>query len=155
MNGGRKVFVDWVIRCVGFEPAPAKHLEHGLRLTNLSRLTTAFLFYISVGDVYGYLVGIPTRATIVQCTPAKGGDICTGTWSVAGVSHTSAIQPHGYHPAGSSLDVRARGGTTYTSPWGHWNLYMFSLFAIHFLVMGLGLAPADPPAIGGAREPLI
>ena len=48
----------------------------------------------------------------------------------------------------------ARGGTTYTSPWGHWNLYMFSLFAIHFLVMGLaGLRRLTRPqsAVLGSR----
>ena len=91
----------------------------------LAIVTTIFslaAFGMAVHDVYGYRVGTPTTATIVDChsngnkhTPVY----CTGQWSLGGKSYAGRIEgdSKGHH-AGSSLDVRVRGGSAYTATSG-------------------------------------
>jgi hypothetical protein len=99
--------------------------------TLLLLLAFVFTLGVSVGDVYGYYAGTPTRATITHCsTNSRGGEICTGTWSVGGVSHTGQIEAHAYYPAGSSLDVRVDRDLAYATPWRDWGFYVRILFGI-------------------------
>ncbi len=72
------------------------------------------LFLGSV-QVYQYLSGTPTTATVTHCSGGNGVD-CTGTWSIGGVAHTGPIeQGFGKYPVGSSLDVRVSGHTARTA----------------------------------------
>src|ERR1700757_2882361 len=76
-----------------------------------------------------------------------------------GVSPECHTPARSSHTATTPPDHRwmfARGGTTYTSPWGQLNFVIFWSLGDPLPRDGAGgLAPADPPAIGGAREPLI
>jgi DivIVA domain-containing protein len=93
-----------------------------LPLAILGAVLSLVAFGIGVYDVEGYRVGTPTTATVLDChrngnkhTPVY----CTGQWSLGGKSYTGRIEGNskGYH-AGSSLDVRVRGGSAYTATSG-------------------------------------
>lgn len=79
-------------------------------------------FGIGVYDVYGYLVGTPTTAKVVSCTARNkhSSVTCSGQWSVGGKSYAGRIAGDlkGHH-AGSSVDVRVRGGSAYTATAGN------------------------------------
>ena len=116
----------------GFPAAPGGFRGHTGKRSKPRRVEWAFLplailmavlslvaFGVGVYDVYGYRVGTPTTAKVVDC--GRNGSkhsarTCRGTWSVGGKSYTGRIagDSKGFH-VGSSLDVRVRGGSAYTA----------------------------------------
>jgi DivIVA domain-containing protein len=94
-----------------------------LPLAILMAVFSLVAFGVGGYDVYGYRVGTPTTATVVDCSRNGNKHMatsCTGTWSVGGTSYTGRIagDGKGYH-VGSSLDVRVRGGSAYTATSGN------------------------------------
>jgi hypothetical protein len=87
-------------------------------------LMASISVWIDARNVYGYLAGTPTTATIVGCSTRRGGVHCTGTWSVGGLSHNGPIEAYESYPTGSAQNVHARGDTAYTEAWHHWRFYV-------------------------------
>jgi len=70
------------------------------------------LFILGQGayHFHAYQAGTPTTAYIQKCVTQPHGQDCTGTWKVGGQSYSGPIEGNS---KGSSVEVRAFGGTAY------------------------------------------
>jgi DivIVA domain-containing protein len=103
----------------GKRPKPRRVEWAALPLAMLMAVLSLVAFGVGVYDVYGYRVGTPTTAKVVDCTGGRNrfsSVTCTGQWSVGGTSYTGRIagDSKGHH-VGSSLDVRVRGDSAYVA----------------------------------------
>ena len=85
-------------------------------------------------NIYEYHAGTPTTATIDRCVSSGRSSTCYGTWSVGGRSQTGPINGASRSDAGSTMDVRVRGGTAYAAS-EQWVSYMTILFSTVFTAL--------------------
>ncbi|WP_275450755.1 DivIVA domain-containing protein [Mycobacterium sp. UM_CSW] len=101
-----------------------------LLLVAISGAASLYLFGLGAHDVYGYRVGTPTTARVIDCTVhnrsksfIRKWEHCVGKWNVGGESHTGKIHGDRYgYQVGSSVDVRVRGDEAFTSTGAKWPL---------------------------------
>jgi hypothetical protein len=133
----------------------------GTPLAILMAVLSLVAFGVGVYDVYGYRVGTPTTAKVVDCTGGRNkysGVTCTGQWSVGGTSYRGRIagDSKGHH-AGSSLDVRVRGDSAYTATSGNMWFIMGTWAAVLAVVAFLvtffaGRRPTDAAPTAGRHS---
>ena len=97
-------------------PSPKSGPNAGLRRAGAILVCLSLIgFGTGAYELYQYLSGTTTTATIDHCWHTRGGQMCTGTWSVGGVPHRGRINGDRIYPDASTLDVRAHAsGPAYT-----------------------------------------
>lgn len=95
------------------------------------------LFYFAMGtyQLYGYGMGRPTTATVVDCHAQRSWRRsgvfhvlstrqCNATWDIGGESHTGSINgPRGGFDVGTAVNARVLGGTAFTIAGAGWQFF--------------------------------
>jgi ribosomal protein S27E len=128
----------------------------GLALAGIPTIIVCSLVY----NTYEYRVGTPTTATNVDCVDHQSHSYrygshswrrCYGTWSLNGHPYFGEIV--GASEPGGSLDVRARGGTAFTTDAVHNNVLYAVLAVVGGIVaFAIGYNYQSPRAARAARE---